>query len=1012
MRVKKMLTIVVTISIPITFLLAKPILYLSSPSLGQYGIEQLWKVAIVNSDSQTYKVWLEGKIEREKGGEVFWAQSDTFMLKPGTITVRYKDMRVLHSRVAPGYSRINEPNEALSEGIYRFTIWLMPFGVKDTVHIFVQPPGPPRLLSPKDGDTIIIPQPIFSWARSQPSLTEQLKYEIKIVEIFSGQSILQAIQTNPVWFQRRNIKTTNLSYPNKAKAFSIGKKYAWQVTAVSSGKVVGASEVRSFGYDRIHSDTTKGGNGGRCQLPIWVFPNGKAVDFRTSTPSILNLPFVGSNWDNLPKNGWCGQCSNLLFYTQDYSLFGSPGYDYSFLPIGYACHELAVCPVPNQRGRYYLFYYDDKPPSIPEYNPELCYSVLDLNANNGLGELIISDQQVVPSVFLDGRGRGIAISRPINSNDDRYLYFGSTDGYIRRLTIGSTINYTHGYDIPVVESYVMGLGIGYANSQLELSHDGRHLAGTIYTSSSFYPDLVYVMGLTTDGFYDGTHESFSISQVGQHFKCMGVTFAPPVTGKPDRLFFSMEHPDPSNTTNNGIYWVDLGVNGTPQLIPGTKDYCKSQLELAYPGNHYIYAAKANGIIGIDITQDPPVLDQSTLISGISPALNYNAEQYFLPDQIDGEKYDYGTGISPDLGMKDGMDDDGTEPNTAPISTTYPWISPDIWVDQLNPLDPLNASHRDIIGTTPLHSYPIYADEHVSDAVTENGELDVYVMVRNLGCGSTIAGNAQNPYPKLRLYWAKASPSLVWPQSFSGNDGGEVVLPGDGLIPELAPGECWVIRVENWTMPANCNHFCFLARIEEAQNYPYGMTYPEQDQNQLWNVGYNTLMNNNIAWHNVTVEGKGGGKYVFIVRQTSRDSMGITLRFNTLMRNGSPWSDSTLMIDLGELYQLWKSTQLGDGIRPVGGNRVRLTKPMSWLRINKVPARVDFNVQADFPDRGPDMLHITQWTGNLVTRENLVGGVTVMRYDETAQRKRNLQLQELEERRKLFNSRADKKKSSR
>ncbi len=245
MRYKKLLVMVIMTIIPMAILVALPSIELTVPQPGDYGIEELWKATITNPDTQTYTVWLEGKIEEASQGEVFWAQSNSFALPPGTKIVRYRDIRVLHTRTAPGYEQIVVQTGTLPEGDYTFTICLMPMIICDTDTFDIIHPGPPQLLSPRDGDSIITQQPTFTWdppAPTPPGVT----YEIKIVEIYLGQTAMQAIQANPPWFQQRDIRVPNLPYPMSARDLDKGKAYAWQVTAYSGGAKVGVSEEWSF----------------------------------------------------------------------------------------------------------------------------------------------------------------------------------------------------------------------------------------------------------------------------------------------------------------------------------------------------------------------------------------------------------------------------------------------------------------------------------------------------------------------------------------------------------------------------------------------------------------------------------------------------------------------------------------------------------------------------------------------------------------------------------------------
>lgn len=183
----------------------------------------------------------------------------------------------------------------------------------------------------------------------------------------------------------------------------------------------------------------------------------------------------------------------------------------------------------------------------------------------------------------------------------------------------------------------------------------------------------------------------------------------------------------------------------------------------------------------------------------------------------------------DLYVKDSQDDTGVEPNTV---TQYMWTSDNIWVRNNNDS-----------GLT--HENPDYS---------ANGNPN-YVKVRviNKSCiASTGNGNE-----KLKLYWAKASTSLGYPNPWFGgvlydpndpNSASMGNLVGTLNIPPLQAGQEAILTFP-WQVPNPANdgdqwHFCLLARIE-ATNDP--MTFPETGD-----LNANVRNNNNIAWKNVTV----------------------------------------------------------------------------------------------------------------------------------------------------------------
>jgi hypothetical protein len=176
------------------------------------------------------------------------------------------------------------------------------------------------------------------------------------------------------------------------------------------------------------------------------------------------------------------------------------------------------------------------------------------------------------------------------------------------------------------------------------------------------------------------------------------------------------------------------------------------------------------------------------------------------------------------------------------------------------------------------------------------------------------------------------------------------------------------------------------------------TYPEQ-LNTAAAHGWNTQFNNNIAWHNLHVEPVQGGKYVFKVQQPKGGAKEVRLRFDATTRNGAPWGDSTVTVDLGKLYPLWvKGGRQGEGIRPTDGTRLRLIGPHSNIRISPVPFG-KYELLVNWPVRPPDVLRISHTTDSLFRTGRMLGGVTVKSQQsfETALREKELKRRQSEER---------------
>ena len=182
--------------------------------------------------------------------------------------------------------------------------------------------------------------------------------------------------------------------------------------------------------------------------------------------------------------------------------------------------------------------------------------------------------------------------------------------------------------------------------------------------------------------------------------------------------------------------------------------------------------------------------------------------------------------SADLFLRDSDKDLGNEPNKASIQMLN---SNDIWVRHTN--DGLkNQEHQNPNG---------------------NAINFVYVRVRNRGCSTS--GNA-----KLKLYWAKASSGVSWPDPWASSFSS--FIPMGGIIGEKSidpiPGSDFQIIEFKWKAPnpwdytilgAEKIQFSLLARIETSPRFPFGMKSPETSD-----LFQNVRNNNNIALKNVSV----------------------------------------------------------------------------------------------------------------------------------------------------------------
>jgi len=117
-------------------------------------------------------------------------------------------------------------------------------------------PDPPFLVTPMNGDTVSQQFPIFSWTPVTVPPAYTINYQLRIVEVFSGQVPAQALAANtPPHYENLTLTTTNLLYPVEALAFQDGKRYAWQIQVVDQNGYPptsnnGRSQIFTFVYRR------------------------------------------------------------------------------------------------------------------------------------------------------------------------------------------------------------------------------------------------------------------------------------------------------------------------------------------------------------------------------------------------------------------------------------------------------------------------------------------------------------------------------------------------------------------------------------------------------------------------------------------------------------------------------------------------------------------------------------------------------------------------------------------
>lgn len=237
---------------------------IQQPPPNQLKVESLWNITITNSSTNTYEVYLLGKVTEEREGLLFEASTTRFSLKPGLTRLNLQMISPIKVNYTnKKYQDVIIKTGSVPEGIYDYCINVIDItndkeigqGCLTTLQ-YVRNPIQITLISPFNGQVVEEEYPNFAvilqpdHTPTPPRLPDDDK-EYKIVEIIGNQSPIDAINSNPAWFVI-NTKLNVIKYPISARKFENGKKYAWQVKVFDENKIeVGVSDVGFFEYHSL-----------------------------------------------------------------------------------------------------------------------------------------------------------------------------------------------------------------------------------------------------------------------------------------------------------------------------------------------------------------------------------------------------------------------------------------------------------------------------------------------------------------------------------------------------------------------------------------------------------------------------------------------------------------------------------------------------------------------------------------------------------------------------------------
>lgn len=241
-------------------LLAQYSIQLQKPNIIGLKTTDLWNCIVQNNSNFALEVYLQGTITEKRKGKVYEVKSGNFQLKP-PITIynsaNYADLK--------GESVISSDKlfvdhiirtNTLPNGEYTFCAFI--FNSKsnaklaeDCIQFSINEVTPPFLISPMNKDIVCEELPAFIWGRQRGSLIgSDLTYQIKIVEVLSGQNPVAAMKSNPCYYCESNLKEPLHQFSFKGLPLQHEKRYAWSISVVDIKREIARSDIWEFTWKK------------------------------------------------------------------------------------------------------------------------------------------------------------------------------------------------------------------------------------------------------------------------------------------------------------------------------------------------------------------------------------------------------------------------------------------------------------------------------------------------------------------------------------------------------------------------------------------------------------------------------------------------------------------------------------------------------------------------------------------------------------------------------------------
>lgn len=262
MHSKKILLSTLFTFLSATALYSQVLIYSPIASPGRLRTDKLFNGNIDNQGSLTQEgVWMECAVTDQNGTLLLHWRSSLLTLDPGMHSFSSLGIQSRTIQYIQG-SDILQRHPFLPIGEYSISYELKKnvSGLEEVIAfaggmLYSEEFPAILLLNVEDKDTLTNKFPAFNWSALVPPEQAQdgsgkweLEYRITIKEVYSGQSLLEAMLYNPVHHEEKGIRGTSFQYPFAGRPFADSAVYVWQVNAVSQSENIASSEVWCFIY--------------------------------------------------------------------------------------------------------------------------------------------------------------------------------------------------------------------------------------------------------------------------------------------------------------------------------------------------------------------------------------------------------------------------------------------------------------------------------------------------------------------------------------------------------------------------------------------------------------------------------------------------------------------------------------------------------------------------------------------------------------------------------------------